>query len=231
MKITINRIGRDALEGGVGSLRAFCEKHKKDLAGADLRWANLSNANLRNADLSNANLSNADLRTANLSNANLSNADLRNADLTNAVLSWADLHNAVLSTANLSNANLSNANLSNADLSNTCLDPAAVIPVRDLSRWRRDDAGNLIGYRTRCQPHQYGADYIDGRYYRAPIFSIASTSCHPGLYASPTAEDVREEFPDSELIEVRIPPGMTHRADTKWRHREFTVVGKIKEAT
>jgi len=111
MKITINRIGRDALEGEAESLFAFCEKHKKDLRGADL-----SNADLSNADLSGAVLSDAVLSDAVLSDAVLSGADLRWTDLRGAVLCGADLRGADLRGAVLRGAVLCEAELRRAYL-------------------------------------------------------------------------------------------------------------------
>jgi uncharacterized protein YjbI with pentapeptide repeats len=99
---------------------------RPDLAGADLRGANLHQAALRGADLAGANLIEAyllgaDLSWANLSGANLSRANLRGANfhqatLHGADLRWANLAGADLSRANLDVANLIDASLNRADL-------------------------------------------------------------------------------------------------------------------
>ncbi len=86
------------------------------LQSADLDGADLAGANLRRADLSNADLVAADLASANLERANLSDADLNlaylgNADLRAAILRGADLRNAYLPDADLRGANLAGASL------------------------------------------------------------------------------------------------------------------------
>ena len=114
------------------------------LAGADLRDANLINtqligADLRNsqldgvklaiADLTNAQLAGASLRKAKLMGAILRDADLSGADLSRADLSDADLRNARLIAANLVGANLSAADLSGTDLTNANIDAAELSAV------------------------------------------------------------------------------------------------------
>jgi hypothetical protein len=81
---------------------------RKDLAGADLRYANLYKVNLSEASLYMADFSGAYLYMANLSEASLNKASLYRADLGGANLSGADLGDARLSWANLNGANLGN---------------------------------------------------------------------------------------------------------------------------
>ena len=92
-------------------LKKWCEEHRADLQGADLRRANLQGADLYRADLQGA-----DLRRANLQGADLYSADLRGADLQGANLYSADLRRADLQGANLQGADLQGANLQGADL-------------------------------------------------------------------------------------------------------------------
>jgi len=181
---------------------------------ADLSWADLSGA-----DLSGADLSGATLYGANLSWANLSGADLSLVTLYGANLSWA-----TLSGADLSRANLFGANLYGADLSDTCLDPNNT-PNGSIEGFKRDDDGRVIGYRTRKAGHIDA--YRDGRHYSADVFSTADTECHPGLYLCPTIE-MAWKFGDS-LIEVRTKPEHIHHAGSKWRCREFFVVGSVTD--
>lgn len=89
---------------------------RADLAGADLRGANLYSANLRKTDLHGANLHSVDLSGADLYGANLRGANLRHVDLYSANLRRADLYGASLCKADLRGANLEGANLVRADL-------------------------------------------------------------------------------------------------------------------
>ncbi|UCI32133.1 pentapeptide repeat-containing protein [Mesorhizobium sp. B4-1-4] len=112
------------------------------LNGADLREANLSGANMSGAYLRGANLTEAilrgtrldgaDLRGANLSSARLYLADLSGADLRGANLAAADLFPANLNGADLRKANLYSANLRDAclrgaDLRGACLESAVLV--------------------------------------------------------------------------------------------------------
>ena len=88
----------------------------KDLAGKDMRRANLmridfSNCNLRLANFSYSNLKDASFRNANLYGASLWNANLEGADFTSANLEEADLDYAKLRGAILFKANLRRAEL------------------------------------------------------------------------------------------------------------------------
>ncbi len=85
-----------------------------NMAGIDMKEANLIKANLQGADLSGA-----DLRYANLRRANLIGANLQNARLSHANLPGADLSNANLKNADLSGANLLLTNFTGADVSGT----------------------------------------------------------------------------------------------------------------
>lgn len=97
-----------------------------DLAGANLKKAELEEADLRSVNLSDAVLNNANLSRSNLRGANLSNAeaetakfsaaDLRKANLSNADLYQADFSGANIRAANLRRAKLDNANFSGANL-------------------------------------------------------------------------------------------------------------------
>jgi uncharacterized protein YjbI with pentapeptide repeats len=131
---------------------------RTDLAGADLRGANLScaaldHADLRDADLRGATLDHADLRGADLRGANLRDAVLLEADLRRADLSSADLHDAVLSNADLSDAILCHADLFGANLRGADLQHANLSEA-DLRRADLSDAilldANLAQLRLAC---------------------------------------------------------------------------------
>ena len=136
-----------------------------DLTDADLRHANLFNANLFNADLRDANLFNANLTDANLFNANLFNANLFNADLTDADLSNANLRFASLRNADLKDANLKDANLFNADLKDAKYNSKTRFPSPGqmlLANWGKvsDKLTNkLMNYD--CQNHPVGKKAFD----------------------------------------------------------------------
>ncbi|MGB3491182.1 MAG: pentapeptide repeat-containing protein [Elainellaceae cyanobacterium] len=98
----------------------------KDLAGANLKVADLSRANLSDTDLSGAdftvaNLFQANLDRANLSGANFSGVDLSSATLRDADLSGANLTNAVFVGSDLAGANLENVYWTGADFKDTDL--------------------------------------------------------------------------------------------------------------
>ena len=76
-----------------------------DLRGADLYEANLRGANLTEADLRKANLTEADLRWTNLRGANLRGASLRGANLR-----WADFMNVIGLSVLLIQVNTSSEN-------------------------------------------------------------------------------------------------------------------------
>ena len=120
-KISMKKLTKDVL-------KQLIEDHghwlKRDCAGWENMWANLSRTDLSGADLSGANLSGARLSGANLVEADLSGANLSGAHLVEADLSGANLSGARLSGANLSRVNLSGANLVEADLSGARLSGA-----------------------------------------------------------------------------------------------------------
>ncbi|MFW2365503.1 MAG: pentapeptide repeat-containing protein [Desulforhopalus sp.] len=87
-----------------------------NLAGVDLKNAQLVAADLSGANLSGADLSGANLRRANLSGASLSDAILINTNLSGANLTGCDFSNSDLSGANLIRATATDANFDNAVL-------------------------------------------------------------------------------------------------------------------
>ena len=119
-------------------------KQKKNLMGADLKYANLGGADLRGA-----NLVGADLKYANLGGADLRGADLRYANLRGADLMGADLRGADLVGADLKYANLGGADLGGADLSGA---KSGSVCRMDFGGWSiciREDKAS-IG----CQEHE-----------------------------------------------------------------------------
>ena len=85
-----------------------------NLAGMDLRGANLSEAILRDTDLHESNLAGTNLRRASLVRANLNETDLESANL-----SGASLIKATLIGANLSGTQFNRTNLSGAIIGDT----------------------------------------------------------------------------------------------------------------
>ncbi|MFE1926469.1 pentapeptide repeat-containing protein [Streptomyces asoensis] len=96
--------------------REVLDLHGLHLAGARLRFADLSYANLSKATLTKANLIGARLTDADLSGATLPNASLFRTVLTRALLIEATLTDALLLEARLTGANLSRAVLTGATL-------------------------------------------------------------------------------------------------------------------
>ncbi|BAE73365.1 Secreted effector protein pipB2 [Sodalis glossinidius str. 'morsitans'] len=95
-----------------------------NLAGVDVKYADLSSANLRGTNLKAVDMRHAILTRASLANlkfAWLADADLEEATLTGAVCCKTKLWRAHLIGANLSHAGFTCADLSHAKLSNACL--------------------------------------------------------------------------------------------------------------
>jgi uncharacterized protein YjbI with pentapeptide repeats len=88
-----------------------------NLAGMDLRKANLTGADLDSVNLSGCNLSGAILRGALLTRTQLDNANLEGCDLVEANLGLAHAHNTSLRNADLSQSCLEQSDLNNCDLS------------------------------------------------------------------------------------------------------------------
>jgi len=119
---------KKAAEGGLrqyvppaspGELKATVKWMAKDCPGC-----NLAGSNLKKADLVGAKLQGADLSGADLGMANLRRADLQGANLAGADLSFANLPGADLRGSNLQNANFKGANLIKADLTGAKLEGA-----------------------------------------------------------------------------------------------------------
>ena len=87
-----------------------------NLAGMNLRYANLTHSFAESSDFSRALLESVSLDAAVLRNAYFRGADLRNARLRKAQLRGADLREAGLTGANLTGADLTKANLTRAIL-------------------------------------------------------------------------------------------------------------------
>ena len=83
-----------------------CNLAGADLKGADLEWAFLKSANLSGSNLKGLNLSGAYLQMADLKGANLTGANLENADLSKANLKGADLKGSICYGTNFSEADL-----------------------------------------------------------------------------------------------------------------------------
>jgi hypothetical protein len=130
----------------IGSVPADCGARpapRVNLAGCDLRQAQLAAAALASAKLSGARLAGADLR-----GADLGYADLEGADLAGANLSGARLFAARLSGANLAAAEFGQADLRYADLRRTSID------LRKLREARLGAA--LWSDGRRCAPASVG---------------------------------------------------------------------------
>ena len=151
--------------------------------------------------------------------ADLSEANLRGADLRGAFLRGAFLREAFLR---------------GADLRGTVLDPERA-PNADCASFADDPGrpGYVIGWRTRRSTHVGDTEYAPGGIYRAPVFSVAETECHPGIYLWPTREDAQAWLTNrvsDDVVEVRARRADIHHAGTKWRAREIEVVIPSPEA-
>jgi uncharacterized protein YjbI with pentapeptide repeats len=113
-----------------------CNLQNADLAGVDLKRANLEGANLQDANLEGVNFKEAYLVGANFDGANLSKAKLDESFLLFASMSQANLEKASLDAAQLQYVQLVNANLSQAEftapasLENANLENANLSQVR-----------------------------------------------------------------------------------------------------
>jgi hypothetical protein len=101
---------------GRRTVRPELEPERLNLAGTDLRGADLREAELQHADLRGAQLQGANLTEAQLQGAFLWDAQLQGALLWGAQLQGADLSDAQLQGANLRHAQLQEAYLTEAQL-------------------------------------------------------------------------------------------------------------------
>lgn len=210
---------------------------RANLSGADLDRANLRRAHLHSADLYRANLRRVDLRRANLRCVDLRRANLRLADLSGATLERANLECADLRGANLEGADLrgaycTGADLRGANIRGTHLDPDAPPPTVD--DWGGLDVREadgpvgrdlyVYGARTVRSEHCGDTEYVPGRCYVAPHFSVAPTECHPGIYLA-THEWLDEGDYSTARVEVCALARETHRAGDKFRTKRLWVLG------
>ena len=137
--------------------------------------------------------------------------------------SKANLQYANLQGANLRWANLQGANLQGANLTDTCLDPQET-PNGDVAGFETDGK-YVYGYRTKKSHFVGTTTYKVGKQYRATIFSVSDTECHPGLYLSSTREEVYKLVGiNVPTVKVRSLAKNVHRAGSKWRTKHFLVV-------
>jgi hypothetical protein len=148
---------KELLERYAAGERVF---HGAQLAGANLKWAdltratlygaNLSNADLRGATLLAANLGGTELRGANLTEANLFDANLFEADLELADLTGADLFGADLTCTRLHQASLGGVNLNSTNLLELDISPLcdANPPVKHGGPCRVDYTSILLSLRS-----------------------------------------------------------------------------------
>ena len=201
---------------------------RANLADADLAGANLARAYLADADLARANLADADLTFTNLAGADLAGADLAHANLADASLARADLARADLAGANLARANLADANLAGANLVDTCLDPNAPIPpISDstlIAAGLEPDGKWVRGWRTRRSQHVGSMEYAPRRAaYVAPVFSVAPTACHPGLYIA-GFRWLHDNYPrEVRLVRARCRRDELHHAGNKFRAKRLWI--------
>lgn len=141
----------------------------------------------------------------------------------------ANLRDANLRNADLREAHLSDANLSDANLSDTCLDPSRAIPEIDdvhlvaAGLEPRSD-GYVYGWRTARSQHHGDTEYTPGQTYEAPIFSVANTPCHPGVYLAGAAR-LAEAYPREPIVRVRCRREDIHAAaGGKFRARRIEVL-------
>lgn len=113
MKTTMAQDNDTPLQPRVGSaiqIFTLYQAGERNFSATELRDLDLAGFNLRGADLSYADLGNARLQGANLRGADLSYADLEHANLTDA-----DLRGALLLGTNLRSAILTRTNFQGAD--------------------------------------------------------------------------------------------------------------------
>jgi hypothetical protein len=116
-----------------GELKATVKWMAKDcpgcnLAGSNLKKADLVGAKLQGADLTGADLSMANLRRADLQGTNLAGADLSFANLPGADLRGSNLQKTNFKGANLIKANLTDAKMEGADFSDALLEGTLGLP-------------------------------------------------------------------------------------------------------
>ncbi len=160
--------------------------------------------------------------------------DLQRTDLYGAYLHGADLHGAYLHGANLYRADLQRTDLEGANLEGANLDPKAPANAQ-VDDFQKANQHSVIGYRTKVSAHiptmqESGSFekqvYEPGQVYQAPVFSVCSNSCHPGLYLAPSIEWLQEHGYRSHgpYVKVRANIQDVHQAGDKWRCRSFTVI-------
>jgi TIR domain/Pentapeptide repeats (8 copies) len=147
------------LRQGVAQWNAWRQQNRIliNLAGSNLRGADLSEADLSGADLVEADLSRADLtrvklgaavlRWADLDAANLSRADLTGTNLGGAFLGGANLSEAYIVGANLSGAYLTGAKLQKAQLYQTVFGDVDLSAVTGLETCQHLGP-SIIDFRT-----------------------------------------------------------------------------------
>ena len=104
-------------------------KPKSELLGADLSSLDLEFSNLAGANLKQANLIFSNLSYSELSGALFCEADLYRTDLSNSKCNWANFdqceaNESVFENADLSNASFEGAELSGSNFSSVCLEAA-----------------------------------------------------------------------------------------------------------
>lgn len=147
------------------------------------------------------------------------------AETNGADLRDAHLRDAHLGGAHLQWAHLGGADLKGAHLAGTCLDPAAA-PNGDCARFK-GSPGWRYGYRTASSPVMGGPGYVVGHLYEAPVFSVARTECHPGLYVCPTIDGAKARGA-GPIVRVRFRAPDCHSAGDKWRVRRFAVIEEVE---
>lgn len=123
---------------------------------------------------------------------------------------------------------LDNVTFEDCDFTGTCLDPNNK-PKRKGHTFKRyyKKSGYLIGYRTTRTVYMSAANYYEvGETYRAEVFSTSNLECHPGLYVCPTPEDIGLI---TKGIVVIFKKEHLHKAGSKYRVKEFTVIGIFKK--
>ena len=88
------------------------------------------------------------------------------------------------------------------------------------------DDEHFFAYRTERSMHIDERLYKVGVEYAAPVFSVADTSCHPGLYFA-TLEYIKETYAYINVVKVRIALKDAFRAGYKYRCRRFTVIAEL----
>jgi hypothetical protein len=168
----------------------------------DLSRVNIAGANLREAQLQGANLYQANLRGTDLTKAQLRGADLGNTNLQQAHIIEANLQGAILTEANLKGAFLNGTNLQQADLMAAILE-GAQLSSADLRKSLLKLA-NLQSTRL-CNAQLQGADIRRADFSGASLLDANLEGAFINLADFRNAYQLTQQQIDSAQGQARLP--------------------------